>query len=298
MKFSYALLVAFALGLAGAVVISPFAAFALATAGFHFPFPRIFDRTMMLMMLAVIIVLARPLRVRSLLADGFRDLASRWPEIVRGLILALIVMAILFACAIGSGAHGGANLERLHRLPSFLLQAAAVAIIEEGFFRAFLQGGLTIDISRRGALVLSSAIYSLSHLIRSPARFYVIGFHPMAGLHNLAGSTTQLSHPSTAIPALIGLFLLGLVLGEAFIVSESVYLPLGLHAGFVLGMKSWPALLTPGGVSPPWWIAGVGRFPLISAPASWIAAIVVLAILPKLARRERPQKSTFQPVNP
>ncbi len=296
MKFSYALLAAFALGLAGAVVISPVAALALAAAGLHFPFPRIFDRTVMFMMLAVIIMLGRPLRVRSLLAEGFREPESRWPEIVRGLVIALIVMAILFACAIGSGAHG-ANFDRLHRLPSFLLQAVAVAIIEEGFFRAFLQGGLSIDIGRRGALVLSSAIYSVSHLIRSPARFYITGFHPMAGFHNLAGSATQLSHPSTAIPALIGLFLLGLVLGEAFMVSESVYLPIGLHAGFVLGVKSWPALLAPGG-RPSWWIAGVGRFPLISAPAAWIAAIVVLAILPKLARREQPQKSTFQPVNP
>jgi len=298
MKFSYALLLAFALGLAGAVAISPFAAMALAAAGFRLPFPRIFDRTVMLTLLALIILLARPLRLRSLLAAGFRDPKGRCPEIVRGLIVAIIVIGVLFACAIGAGARGGPGLDRLrHRFPSYLLQALMVGIIEEGFFRAFLQGGLTIDIGRRAALILSSAVYSLSHLLRSPARLYVTGFHPTVGLHNLAGSAVQLSDPATAIPALVGLFMLGLVLGEAFILSEAVYLPIGLHAGFVLGAKSWPAILTPG-VQLPWWIAGVGRIPLISAPAAWLAALIVLAILPRLARREQAQKSTFQPVNP
>jgi membrane protease YdiL (CAAX protease family) len=287
MKFSYALILAFVLALAAAIAISPIAAVALSAAGFRFPFPRIFDRTVMATLLATLILFARPLRMRSLLARGFRDPGSNWADVLRGLAAATVVIALLFACAALVGAHGGPGLERLRdRFPGYLLQAVVVGIIEEGFFRAFLMGGMTADLGRRGGLIVSSAIYAVSHLLRSPARLYLTGFHPAAGLHNLAGSATQLSDPGTAVPALIGLFLLGLVLGGAFLHTGTVYLSIGLHAGFVIGAKSWPAMLTPGIVLPHW-IAGVGRFPLISSPAAWIAALILLAILPKLANAER-----------
>lgn len=297
MKFSYALILALVGALAAAVIISPLAAFALGATRFHFPFPRIFDRTVMVTVLAALILLRRPLRFGSLLAAGFRDPRRNWPQVLWGFAAAAIVMALLFACAIIAGAHGGSGLGRLyHRLPYYLLQAGVIAIIEEGFFRAFLLGGMAADLGRRGALIVSSAIYAVSHLLRSPAKFYLVGFHPAAGLHNLQGSAVQLSDPVTAVPALLGLFLLGLVLGEALILTESVYLPIGLHAGFVAGAKSWPALLTPG-VSLPWWIAGARRFPLISAPAGWAAALILLILLPKLCGTGAAQKSIFQPVN-
>jgi membrane protease YdiL (CAAX protease family) len=284
MKFSYALIVAFALGLAAAVAISPAAAAALSACGLRFPFPRIFDRTVMATLLAALILFRRPLQLRPLLARGFAEPRRNWPDFVRGLIIALAVIAILFACAAVAGAHGGPGLERLrHRLPAYVVQAIAIGIIEEGFFRAFLLGGMSVDLGRRGALLASSAIYAVAHLLRSPARIYLTGFHPAAGLHNLAGSAIQLSDPATAVPALIGLFMLGLVLGEAFLITGKAYLPAGLHAGFVIGAKSWPALTTPG-IALPHWIAGYGRFHLISSPAAWIAALILIAILPRLGR--------------
>src|SRR5712692_8660361 len=110
MRFSYALILALVGALAAAVIISPLAAFALAAAGFHFPFPRIFDRTVMLTLLAALLLLARPLRFRSLLAAGFRDPRRNWRQVLRGLIAAAIVMAILFICAFIAGAHGGPGL--------------------------------------------------------------------------------------------------------------------------------------------------------------------------------------------
>jgi membrane protease YdiL (CAAX protease family) len=284
MKFTYALILALVGALAAAVIISPLAAFALAAAGFHFPFPRIFDRTVMLTLLGALILLARPLRFRSLLAAGFCDPRRNWPQVLRGLIAAAIVMALLFICAFIAGAHGGPGLVRLqHRFPQYLLQAGAIGIIEESFFRAFLLGGMAADLGKRGALIASSAIYAASHLLRAPARFYLTGFDPAAGLHNLQGSAAQLSDPATAVPALVGLFLLGLVLGEAFILSGTVYLPIGLHAGFVVGAKSWPALRSPG-VILPWWITGYRRFPLISGPAGWAVALILLVLLPRLYR--------------
>jgi hypothetical protein len=95
---------------------------------------------------------------------------------------------------------------------------------------------------------------------------------------NLAHSMDQLSHPATAIPTLIGLFLLGIVLGEAYLLTGSVYFSIGLHCGFVLGAKLWPKIVL-NRATEPWWIAGPGSVPLISAPAAWALAIVILLTL-------------------
>jgi hypothetical protein len=97
-------------------------------------------------------------------------------------------------------------------------------------------------------------------------------------LFNLAHSVDQFSNPAIAIPTLIGLFLLGLVLGEAYILTGSVYFSMGLHCGFVLGAKLWPKIiLNRAAIS--WWIAGGGAIPLIGGAAAWVIAIVILATL-------------------
>ena len=227
---------------------------------------------------------ARDLQLGSLLAKGFRHPAKEsLLRLVRGLAVSFCAIAILFALALTAGRSGTANFGAVaSRIPGYILSAIAIAIIEEGFFRAFLLGGMRIDFGNMGALLASSAFYAVAHLVRSPARFYVTQYEPTAGLMNLAHSMDQLSHPASAIPTLIGLFLLGIVLGEAYLLTGSVYFSIGLHSGFVLGAKLWPKIVL-NRAALPWWIAGPGPVPLISAPAAWALAIVILISLHPLA---------------
>ncbi|MGC2277732.1 MAG: CPBP family glutamic-type intramembrane protease, partial [Candidatus Binatus sp.] len=146
------------------------------------------------------------------------------------------------------------------------------------FFRAFLLRGMTGDFGNRVALIASAAIYAIAHLVRSPARFYVTGYEPAAGLITLAHSIDQFADPAIAIPTLIGLFLLGIVLGEAYILTGSVYFSIGLHCGFVLGAKMWPKIIL-NRAAVPWWVAGGGAIPLIGGAAAWVIAIGILAAL-------------------
>ena len=114
--------------------------------------------------------------------------------------------------------------------------------------------------------------------MRSPTRFYVTGYEPAAGLITLAHSVDQFTNPAVAIPTLIGLFLLGIVLGQAYILTGSVYFSIGLHCGFVLGAKMWPKIIL-NRAAIPWWIAGGGAIPLIAAPTAWVIAIAIFATL-------------------
>lgn len=266
-------------------MLSPFAAAAVAAMGFRFPFPRIFDRTVMVTLLAAMLIRSRAMGFLALLREGFAAPRAHLSRALIGLAIALAAIAVLFALAFASSAGAAVSLGALAaRAIKFALPAIAIGIIEEGFFRAFLLGGMRRDFGPRFALVATSALYAIVHLVRSPARYYLTGFHPGAGLDNLAASAAQLGHPIAAAPTIVGLFLLGMVLGEAFLTTGTVWFSIGLHAGFVLGAKTWP-LIAHGGAPVSRWIAGPGPVPLIAAPAAWAIALALWFALPGLLRR-------------
>ncbi|HUO03770.1 MAG TPA: CPBP family intramembrane glutamic endopeptidase [Candidatus Binataceae bacterium] len=279
MSFTAKLSTALAAAIAAAVAIAPIAA--LAVAGWNFPFPRIFDRTLMIALFAAIAWNARALRLNDLLTAGFNRPVGNLHLALRGFCLAVAAIAILSAGAIlaGGGLSGLGAVAA--RIPKYAVAALFIGVLEEGFFRAFLLGGMSDDFGRRRALYFSAAIYALAHLVRSPAHFVVSGYEPGAGLWTLLGSLDQLSHPAVAVPELAGLFLLGIVLGEAYLQTGTVYLSIGLHGGFVLGAKLWPKLIE-GRSALPGWLLGVGPVPLIGGVGAWAIAAAILVMLPRL----------------
>jgi membrane protease YdiL (CAAX protease family) len=284
-SFTAKFFIALACGILIAVVIAPLAAIAVGAAGFRFPFPRIFDRVVMVSLAIVLIASGRSLRVIPLLRAGYARPGANVPRALRGLAVALGVMALLFAG--GAAVNGLGNVAHAARmLPKYALSAIVIAIIEEGFFRAFLFAGMENDFGQTGALIVSSAIYAIAHLVRAPARFYVTGLDFTAGVHTLALSFTQLADPTSALPTLVGLFLLGIVLAEAFVITRTVWFSVGLHAGFVIGAKLWPKLMV-AHAALPGWLVGWGHQPLISGAAAWVAALATLALLRPLSGTSR-----------
>lgn len=290
---TFTLIAALGLALLGAALIAPFIAVALGAAGFRFPFPRIFDRTLMVTVFAALLIPARRLKILALLRQGFRDPASGiWPAL-SGLVVAGAVIAVLFALAGVAGAdiHGFMIARSVLRyFPAALL----IAVLEEAFFRAFLLAGIERQFGALGALLASSALYATVHVMRSPAHFYLTDFEPWAGVKTLAADADRVIHPNVG-PPLLGLFLLGLVLGEAFLLTRRAYASLGLHAGFVLGAKTWRTAAS-GAI--PQWIAGPGSVPLVAAPATWILSMITLTVLYLWSRRSELSSCSAVPSRP
>lgn len=287
MSFTARLGLVIALSAIAAAIASPFAAAAVGAIGFHFPFPRIFDRTIMVIVAIAVASQARALGVMPLLKSGFDRPRRNAARATRGFLVSIAAIAVLIFIAAVMGAHARESaLAIWGAMPKLFLSAIVIAIIEEAFFRAFLLGGMEGDFGRTGAVVLSSAIYSIAHLIRSPAKYYLTGIHPLAGFENLGLSLARLGHPLALLPTLLGLFLLGIVLAEAFIRTGTVYFSIGLHAGFVLGAKLWPRM-TAGGMRLPPWLGGWGPQPLISGVAAWAIALALIALIRPLTRGNR-----------
>jgi membrane protease YdiL (CAAX protease family) len=257
------------------VAIAPAAAIALAARGLRFPFPRIFDRTVMVTLFATLLLFARRLKLLALLRQGFNSARIGVWQAATGLALAGAATAALFAlAAIAGGAIQGSMIasSALRYLPAAVL----IAVIEEGFFRAFLLAGIEGEFGSFRALLTSSAVFAIVHVVRSPARFYLTRFEPIAGAENVAAYAERMMHPEVG-PPLLGLFLLGLVLGEAFILTRRAYCSLGLHIGFVLGAKTWRLAASD---AIPRWLAGPGAVPLLAAPAAWAISAIMLMVLP------------------
>jgi membrane protease YdiL (CAAX protease family) len=262
-----------------AAVVAPLIAYVLADAGVHVVFPRIFDRVVMVAAVSVLIFFARALRLRELISDGFRDSRQSWRWLLIGLAAALAIIIVLLLLATWTMQHPlpiGGLIMRAFR---YLLPALLIGTFEEVFFRAVLLAGLRRGYGGRVALIVSALIYALAHLVRAPQHYYLIGFYPAAGFANLGASLARIAHPDGLMPMVFGLFLLGLVLGEAFILTGRVYLSIGLHAGFILGAKCWPLVAVPESHAMPGWLAGRGPVPLIAAPAAWIAALILLLVM-------------------
>ena len=103
MPFTLRVTIALLLAAAAAALIAPFAAIALARAGYHFPFPRIFDRTVMVTLALMLTLWARQLGVARLLRRGFARPLDNLGALVRGLLVAAVVIAILLALGAAFG---------------------------------------------------------------------------------------------------------------------------------------------------------------------------------------------------
>jgi membrane protease YdiL (CAAX protease family) len=273
-RFLVWVLTALCLTLLITVVAAPLAAIVMASAGYHFPFPRIFDRTLIVTLFAILLVFGPRLGLFALLRAGFSQPKSGIWHALIGLGLSVTAMSTLFGMAEIAGADINAGVltgSALRYLPA----AISVALVEEAFFRAFLLAGAEREIGSFGALLLSSGFYAAVHVIRSPARFYITGFEPLAGAKTLATCAGRLLSVQSA-PTTIGLFLLGMVLGQAFVGSRRVYVSLGLHAGFVMGAKSW-RLAVRGAL--PRWLVRPGLVPLLDAPAAWVLSVLMFTML-------------------
>jgi hypothetical protein len=83
MSFTLRLTLVILASVVAATIIAPFAAAIVGAMGFHFPFPRIFDRTVMVMVAIALIAQWRELRVMRLLRSGFAHPMRNLPRATR-----------------------------------------------------------------------------------------------------------------------------------------------------------------------------------------------------------------------
>jgi membrane protease YdiL (CAAX protease family) len=210
---------------------------------------------------------ARPLRN---LAAGF--------AIGFGSLAAAAALALLFGARAPSLAH--TSRQFLEHLLVATVTAIVVAVLEEMIFRAALFGIFRKRFSAPAALVLSSAIYASVHFLQKAAAPAQIGW-----LSGLAMLPQMLHGPAGGlppVPAFFTLLVAGAVLALAYQRTGTLFLSIGLHAGWIFWLKSY-GFLTIGipGAARAFW----GGDKLIDG---WLPLLLLAGVFLLMLRYRRP----------
>lgn len=114
---------------------------------------------------------------------------------------------------------------------------ALIGLIEEFFFRGFLFITLKDLWDTKWSLVMTNLIYAFVHFFPGKKPFVDSTPTVFDSFRILGSFTSNFSgNPDLMVP-LLGLFIFGLILSFCFLLSKSLYLPMGVHAGCVFGLK-------------------------------------------------------------
>jgi membrane protease YdiL (CAAX protease family) len=253
----------------------------------RYPFSRIFNRTFMFSGIVLFFLCRRLLRIGNLAQLGFVSLREGSGDLLRGWSLAVgslaaLLLAMSFAQVFEP--YFRLSLTRsLSRSFSALLSGVFAGTLEEIFFRGILFKGLLQSGNLFRAFVLSSLFYSALHFVKPGEAYFVDDFDPLAGFRHLFFTFTPFAEPMDILPGMFGLFLLGIVLSYAFFRTGNLYLSIGLHAGWIFGLKSVRVFgdYTRDDLG---WVFGSTDPKIVSGVAAWIGIISVLLLVHWLTR--------------
>jgi membrane protease YdiL (CAAX protease family) len=156
------------------------------------------------------------------------------------------------------------------------LQAALVGLIEEVLFRGFVLQSFLRDMRTWLAVVVTSVAFAALHFLDVKV-ILPVGFDPLAGFRGLAILKGLVGGPAaTMLPELAGLALVGVVLSCAYVWTGSLYLCIGLHAGWVFSLKSARLLFQRNPAVVPWFF---GDGLVVTGVLGILSLVTVLGIL-------------------
>jgi membrane protease YdiL (CAAX protease family) len=225
------------------------------------PFKRIFNRSLMIVALVGLWPLLRWIGYRSWSEVGYPCRRAWWRDLLTGFALGQASLTVAVFATQRTVDWNGVTLPLMGKL---IATAAAVGLIEETFFRGGLQGGLQRGMHWLTALAIASAIYAALHFLKpggvkiAPEEVtWISGFTCLGKIFS-----KSLSRPEV-VTAFVTLYLVGWILGWAFVKTGALYLAIGLHAGWVLpnelvrelgggavieDWRAWPVLLAVFGI--------------------------------------------------
>jgi membrane protease YdiL (CAAX protease family) len=204
-------------------------------------FQRFFDRSIVIAAFALLgpaLYWIRPDRLRHL---GLRPNPRRWRHLAGG---GLVATSFLFLVGLGLVLSGAVELKQAipwSSLTRVFFSAIVVALIEEALFRGALLGLVRQSLASIPAVIVVSLIFAVVHFLKPPAD-QASGVTWHSGFDLLPKLFRQFSEPSLVLGGAVSLFVLGLLLAAVTVRTSSLWLGIGLHAGFVFGKMSFNKL--------------------------------------------------------
>ena len=209
---------------------------------YRYSFPHIFGRLFMITGAVLVLSSRSLLRLQFLREAGLGPLRPGYRELLRGFgvaVASVAVIGILMWISKNLAPHFRSSLyAALESSGRALLTALTVGLFEEFFFRGLIFKGLLDDARPAIAFTVANLFYAAVHFVKPAEKFALSGPDPLAGIRFLIQALEPFLNPPAILPGLVGLFIIGVVLSYALLRTQLLYLSIGLHAGWVFGIKT------------------------------------------------------------
>ncbi|MEY2439578.1 MAG: protease family protein [Verrucomicrobiota bacterium] len=200
----------------------------------RFDFQTFFHRALMIAAVALIWPLFRLIEVRGLRDLGLEPDPQWRRHLAAGFLFALVPLLCCGGLLIAAHVYSLRSTIQWSALGSTLAAAVFVPLIEESFFRGLVLGILLRSGRKLMSIFLTSAFFSVVHFLKAPEGTST----PVtwtSGFASISHSFAQFGDPILVLAAFTTLFVLGWILADARLRTCSLWLPMGLHAGWILG---------------------------------------------------------------
>ena len=237
----------------------------------QFDFEVFFHRALLVSAIALMWPLLRWTGVRRLADLGIRPNRRPWRDFVAGFIAAMVPLIVCGLILITVRVYSLRHSVSVLPLVRTLMSAIFVPVIEEAFFRGLVLGVLLQTGRKYLAMFLTSALFSILHFLKAPE-----GTSPVvtwsSGFESILHSFAQFNQPMLVLAGFTTLFLIGWILADARLLTASLWLPIGLHAGWILGNGLFNRIARRELLLLPWLGRNllVGLIPLAVLALTWI----------------------------
>ena len=252
-----------------------------------YDFGKVMRRILMVVALIIFIVFRKSLRFGALVSSGLKIRPGFLRQFLFGFFLAGTPLLIYYGLGLLTGAwiihidYDSAGVTILYII-KYALIGCLIGIIEEILFRGFVLQSFLESMSLPVAVCACSLIYSMLHFFKADV-FVSTGFQPFVGFVTIAQFFKPIFFEFFKnLPAIIGLFLVGVVLSYAFIKTKSLYLSIGLHTGMVFMMKADGMFLVRVREKLGWLF---GDSKLVTGVLVWFFLILILFVIKRIYSR-------------
>ena len=176
----------------------------------------------------------------------------RWGrDLCAGVVLSAIPLFCCGALLIAFHVYSFRHILALSRFGKVLIASITVPFIEEAFFRGIILGVLLRTGRKYTPILAVSALFAVVHFLKAPERTSAIVTWN-SGLNSIAHSFGRVGDPMMLASAFVTLFFIGCILADARVLTHSLWLSIGLHAGWIFGSGTFSLLARRQTLALPW----------------------------------------------
>jgi membrane protease YdiL (CAAX protease family) len=237
----------------------------------RYDFETFFHRAILIAAAALLWPLLRLSRVRCMADLGLRH-NSRWGrDLFAGAAISVVPLLCFAVVLVALQFYSFRHSFAWPRFGKILVTSIVVPLIEEPFFRGIILGLLLRAGRKYAAIFVVSALFAVVHFLKAPDRTSTVVTWT-SGFSSIAHAFDGVGDPMLLFSALATLFFIGWILADARVLTYSLWLPIGLHAGWIFGSAGFARLARQQTLALPWIGKNmlVGIIPLVVAALTWL----------------------------